>query len=94
MLTVAAIYYSEDQNQPSCPFLMELDVPSEPTKQQVMDALRQQYFADYGGQCQDMTMDEVVVHPEDHYGDFRVDAGGSSTHLFATLPPGLADRLK
>jgi hypothetical protein len=39
MLTLAAIAYMIDQNEPSRPFLLELDLPQEPTAEQLRDAL-------------------------------------------------------
>jgi hypothetical protein len=101
MLTCAAIWYTVEQNEPSSPFLLELDCPETPTKDELERALianaanaaGHEGYDDHGNL---MPFEQVVAQMRvgtDDYSDLVVGTEDSDNYLFIGLP-GRLDHLK
>lgn len=96
MLTVAATEYLVDQNAPSNPFLLELDCSKNPTRDQIIAAVKKegnrllQIIKDDLGDDGDHGWDDYPkMITEDTYGDLCCEYD-KDTYLFIGLP----ERLK
>ena len=102
MLIVAATVYCVDQNGPSAPFLLELDIPKKPTKKQLDLALRQAHAQNsdvaYDGNSandREPTADDCEVLIETEYGDLRVAfKEDQDLYLFVCLPKNLKSMIE
>jgi hypothetical protein len=83
-MIVAAIWYQCDQNQPSKPLLLKLNVA-----EGLATALKEVYAAERNKQDDGTvySVADVVIVREDHYGDLRVMlTDDDNFYLFVTLP--------
>lgn len=103
MATTAAIWYCIDQNEPSSPFLLELDCPQVPTAQELEKALIAHVRKLYQDEIAEYAEEEgiapenvgVRVRQETDYGDLAVECQWqSSIFLFVGLPKQLEDLKK
>ena len=79
---LAAIWYSEDQNAPSCPFVLRLEVP-EDTKEAVAQALLVYAIECYSEDADDAEYAEgFAINESPFCGDWCISNCG--THLFAS----------
>jgi hypothetical protein len=84
MTTLAAIWYTEDQNEPSTPFVLKLDIDRPKFKESTEAQLKKEYFLGLAGEDGDNTEhadDPATVDWFPKYGQVSVSTRDSSQHL-------------
>lgn len=89
-MILAAIWYMEDQNEPSTPFILKLDIDQTRFKESVETQLKKEYFLGLAGEDGDNTEhadDPAVVNWFPRHGQIQVSTKDSSQHLFVSFSP-------
>lgn len=86
MLTAAAIWYTDGQDEPSCPFVLDLDCHTEPTLVQLCVALKRWLY----NWCLDNIKDQQHLKPDERqtvdFNDIRIDINPCWGHLNVDCP--------
>ncbi len=87
-MILAAIWYMEDQNEPSTPFVLKLDIDQSRFKESAETELKKEYFLGLAGEDGDNTEhadDPAVVDWFPTWGQVAVSTKDSSQHLIVSF---------
>lgn len=87
-MILAAIWYTEDQNEPSTPFVLKLDIDQTRFKESVEALLKREYLEGLAGEDGDNTDhadDPVVIDWFPTWGQVEVSTKDSSQYLIVSF---------
>lgn len=87
-MILAAIWYMEDQNEPSTPFVLKLDIDQSRFRESAEALLKKEYLEGLAGEDGDNTEhadDPVVIDWFPTYGQVSLGTSDSSQHLFVSF---------